>query len=274
MQNLTRIIKNLTKRKLYMIKYTWGQYYNSDIYKNLIIGKNGLSQLRRARNYEIEVYDKSGKLTYINGEKYDISKGDILISTPGDTRQSRSPFDCYSIKFLCNDTDFELKLRAISGIHHIDEYISIIKEMEDIYRLSEEIDKELSIDAKIRSIVAKIYESISDKNTNTSPHKSILDKSVRFIEKNFHKKLSLKSIASASGLSSSYFHKIFKEVYFMSPNDYLNSKRISYAKSLLLNPSASIDMISEKCGFFSRSYFDTTFKKIVGMTPKEYRDSF
>ncbi len=129
-------------------------------------------------------------------------------------------------------------------------------------------------DAKIRSIVAKIYESVSDKNTNNSPYKSTLDKSIRFIEKFFYKKISLKDIAASSGLSPSYFHKIFKEVYFMSPNDYLSSKRISYAKSLLLNPSTPIDIIFEKCGFFSRAYFDLAFKSKVGMTPKEYRDSF
>ena len=256
-----------------MIKYIWGTHYKTNTDTTLKFCTNGFTRQREVREYEIEVYDTDGGTSVINGKSYDILKGNVLIVFPGDVRQSRPPFECYAVKFLCDDSEFISKLKEISGVNHYDTYNEIIENFKEIYSLSFEFNKEMTIDAKIRTALAMLYNGITEKKSKDNPHTPSLNMAISFINANLSQKICLKDIAEASGFSSSHFHKVFKDTYFMSPNEYLTMKRVECAKKLLMNESISIDAIAEKCGFFSRAYFDVSFKKTVGITPASFRKS-
>ena len=256
-----------------MIKYIWGTHYQTATDTTLKICANGYTRPREVREYEIEIYYTDGGISVVNGKSYDILKGNVLIVFPGDVRQSLPPFECYAIKFLCDDAEFISKLKEITGVNHYDPYNEIIESFKEIYSLAFEFNKEMTIDAKIRTSLAMLYSGITEKKSMNNPHTPSLNMALSFINANLSQKTNLKDIAEASGFSTSHFHKVFKDTYFMSPNEYLTMKRVECAKKLLMNESLSIDAIAEKCGFFSRAYFDVSFKKNAGITPASFRRS-
>ncbi|MBR5527869.1 MAG: helix-turn-helix transcriptional regulator [Clostridia bacterium] len=254
-----------------MIKYVWGCYFETRNNRFVKIKKNGYTPLRKVCEYEIEVYNSEGGISVINGKEFHIKKGNVLVAFPGDQRRSKPDFECYSLKFLCDDIEFTCKMKEIAGINYYENYDEIIKEIESIYLLAAEVDKEIVIDAKIRSVVAALYEKIAMRKSENFKHITVINKAVDFMLNNLDKKISLDDISNAAGLSAGHFHRVFREFYHMSPNDYLIHKRIESAKNLLMNNLISIDEVAEKCGFTSRAYFDVTFKKRTSLTPADFR---
>ncbi len=98
---------------------------------------------------------------------------------------------------------------------------------------------------------------------------------IRYIDQNINKPLTLQNIASAVYLHPTYLSNIFKKQTGMNLVNYINRRRILEAKELLKDPTSRISWVVERVGFTSRKYFEKVFKEMVGMTPTQYRqDSY
>lgn len=72
------------------------------------------------------------------------------------------------------------------------------------------------------------------------------------------------------GVTNTYLSRIFKNALDCTPNEYINSLRISHAKYLLGNGSS----LTEACylsGFSNYTYFITKFKQVAGTTPRKFQ---
>ncbi|MEE0410640.1 MAG: AraC family transcriptional regulator [Clostridia bacterium] len=74
-----------------------------------------------------------------------------------------------------------------------------------------------------------------------------------------------------SGLSYSYFKKLFIEKYGVPPVKYVTRLKINRACELLQTKMFSISKIAELCGFENVYYFSNVFKKYTGISPKNYK---
>lgn len=83
--------------------------------------------------------------------------------------------------------------------------------------------------------------------------------------------LTIHGLLKAHGLSRTYFNKLFKERFGITPTEYINCEKIKKAKYLLLTGSYLNEEISSLCGFNDVKYFYVVFKKVTGMTTKEFR---
>ena len=83
--------------------------------------------------------------------------------------------------------------------------------------------------------------------------------------------LSLEEYATLLNLSVSTFKRRFKEIYQTSPGQYINSKKLEKAASLLSGSTQRIGEICYDCGFGDVSNFTKAFKARLGMTPSEYQ---
>jgi AraC-like DNA-binding protein len=63
----------------------------------------------------------------------------------------------------------------------------------------------------------------------------------------------------------------FKNIFGISPNQYVITKRITMAKRLLRFSDMTLEEISEKCGFYDPSYLNKQFKSSEGLTASEFR---
>ncbi|BFT74485.1 AraC family transcriptional regulator [Paenibacillus sp. P36] len=81
----------------------------------------------------------------------------------------------------------------------------------------------------------------------------------------------LSYLAKHTSVSAAHLSRVFKQLTGMNITDYVNAKRISTAKELLLTTDLGIDTIAHNCGYESLPYFHKLFKKFTGVTPGVYR---
>lgn len=79
------------------------------------------------------------------------------------------------------------------------------------------------------------------------------------------------ALVQLSGKSHAYVCRMFKRCLGMSPTQYINQLRVSYAENLLLNTDMDILEISMEIGLDNVSYFYDLFKRKHGLTPHRYR---
>jgi AraC-like DNA-binding protein/ligand-binding sensor protein len=103
-------------------------------------------------------------------------------------------------------------------------------------------------------------------------HAAALRKAERFIWENYTRKLSLKEIADASGLSAPYFSSVFKEEMGENLSNYLNRLRVEKAAAMLIESDLSLTDIAGACGFEDQSWFSKIFKSYTGVSPGKFRD--
>ncbi|WRS28509.1 response regulator [Oscillospiraceae bacterium MB08-C2-2] len=94
----------------------------------------------------------------------------------------------------------------------------------------------------------------------------------KYIDEQYAKDLTVKSIAHRLNITPNYFNRIFRQSYHISCMDYIINLRISQSKELLENPVLRIREISALVGYEDANYFAKLFRKKVGVTPTEYRD--
>ena len=83
----------------------------------------------------------------------------------------------------------------------------------------------------------------------------------------------MQDMAKLCHLSPSYFSKLFLREVGENFTDYLNRKKITWAKDALRNTDTNINLIALDLGFQDNSYFVKVFKKYVGITPTQYRQN-
>lgn len=106
-----------------------------------------------------------------------------------------------------------------------------------------------------------------------SSTRAVAQRIMQYIEQNYEKELSLKTIAAALHYTPAYLGKVFKTEFSTLFSDYLCNFRIEKAKQLLREEGYKLTEIAAMTGFQSANYFSSVFKKMVGMSPSQYRNS-
>lgn len=83
--------------------------------------------------------------------------------------------------------------------------------------------------------------------------------------------LRLSDVYREIGTNRSYMSRYFNQECHSTFFDYVNSWRVRHAEKLLLESSASLEVISEQSGFNSLSTFRRAFAKIHDCSPTEFR---
>ncbi|MGW8316927.1 MAG: helix-turn-helix domain-containing protein, partial [Bacteroidales bacterium] len=92
------------------------------------------------------------------------------------------------------------------------------------------------------------------------------------IEENIgNENFSVSDLAKEVGLSRSALHRNLVKLTGKSPSDLITEIRLTKARELLENNSATVSEIAYNVGFTSPSYFDKVFKKVYHVTPGELR---
>jgi len=86
-----------------------------------------------------------------------------------------------------------------------------------------------------------------------------------------HRKLPLRELAGASGLSISRLCHLFQNQTGMSPRRYLKAARLAKAKELLKTSRLSVKEVAARAGFNHVGRFIGDFRRVYGVTPSENR---
>lgn len=108
------------------------------------------------------------------------------------------------------------------------------------------------------------YErTLNSKNSITKIELIMFDK--------FLYNLKIEEFASLSNKSLSTFKREFKDIFNTTPSRWLKSKRLEFAKNLLLKTDLNINQICYDSGFINASHFIKSFKDKYKIPPHQFK---
>lgn len=107
---------------------------------------------------------------------------------------------------------------------------------------------------------------------NSDTDKDLVEISIRFMNENIEKTVSLSELSAYTGYSASYLSAAFKKRTGYSPQNYYNLMKIHRACKWLDDTDVKINTVCHKVGIHDPYYFSRLFSKVMGMSPNKYRD--
>lgn len=222
-------------------------------------------------SYELTCYIKGRSKVTFNGKVINMSPGDMIYIPKGVeddnyTVVASEPFAHYNIYF---DTDSPMPKEAIHISAKPDEFKN---HFEKIYRVW--VGKGAGYYYKVMSDTYELFELVRKKQARYIPKnkQEFLLASEEYISNHYHDaNFDYEKMVKLSGLSYSYFKKVFIDKYGCPPVKHVNNLKIQRACELIMSEKFSVSEIAEMCGFENVYYFSNVFKKYKGVSPKNYK---
>ncbi|MCB0399398.1 MAG: AraC family transcriptional regulator [Winogradskyella sp.] len=139
--------------------------------------------------------------------------------------------------------------------------------------------KDVLLDLMIQELIVRLLQTKAKfliiNDTNNIFNDTRIGTVIKFIKNNLtNKDITVDQLAQKAYMSTSHFHKQFKNTLGVSPIDYINSEKIKFAKKLIKeSKDVRMSEIAFKSGFNNTSYFNRQFKKMEMMTPAQFKSS-
>jgi AraC-like DNA-binding protein len=139
--------------------------------------------------------------------------------------------------------------------------------------------KDVLLDLMIQELIIRLLQtkakSFIINDSNQAFNDTRIGTVIKFIKDNLtNKDMNVDVLAKKAFMSSSHFHKQFKNTLGISPIDYINSEKIKFSKKLIKEYKGfRMSEIAFKSGFNNTSYFNRQFKKMELMTPQQFKKS-
>ena len=241
------------------------------------------------------VYILSGRMTHrINGQAYEVGRGDVLFMNYGCTHEFFSEVECSYVNILFSPEMVSreivtpsnafsvLSLTAFNDMRSDSNYGRISfrgedrKEIEEIVfaMLKEYSAKQTSWETVLgnylNTLIVKMLRK-TEMGMETSELHDIWHELSEYIDNNLDSKLTLNELAQKCFYNPSYFSRIFKEKFKISFVEYITQKRLAHALDLLKNTDLSISEIGQRVGFSDSKSFYHAFSRYYHCTPSQYR---
>lgn len=263
----------------------------------------GVGVLEHKHEFIEIVYILSGKATqFVDGEKYEVSRGDMLYISYGSVHSFESEDKAFSYVniFLSPETagqvivtqENALSLLLLTAFDELrkdqgggmirfegkerGEIESIISSM--ITEHSEErmgyaTVLESYLNVIVTKMLRKVEQSFSGEAFASGGANDFWDTLKEYIDENLTSLLTLDALAKQSFYNPSYFSRAFKQRFGTSLTEYVGRRRIEYAVKLLGETELSVEEIARRSGFADRSGFYHAFSKYTGKSPSDYRSN-
>lgn len=241
------------------------------------------------------VYIRSGEAEeIINDVHYDVKHGDLIFINYGSihaftARQLSYVNICFSPKVMGNtaiNPQNALSLLSFTAFHELCGENTIGGKLSFTGKERREIETILDAMLSEKRERLPMYDGVLESYMNILITKmlrqteggiaggelgEVWDKLLTYIDNNLGEKLTLPSLAEKCFYNPSYFSRIFKEKFGISPVEYINRKRVRRAEELLSRTGMTVDEISAAVGFSDKRSFYYAFEKYNGGVPSEYR---
>lgn len=101
--------------------------------------------------------------------------------------------------------------------------------------------------------------------------KNWLEEVTDILHRRFSMPVNFKQLAARAGVSYATFNRTFKKKTGLTPEHYLQDRRLKEAARLLKTTSLPVSRVAQAVGFKSVAHFVNVFHKKNGLSPQEYR---
>lgn len=223
--------------------------------------------LRRVDYYDL-TFVLEGEITFIeDGKTYTIGKNDAILLSPQKLHQrlcGNTPVKYVSFNFTVNpEIDFSLDT-CMRGVVSAE-----IRKLVNAFPHSH-ISSHYRSKEKATSILNYILHDLSDTSTPRCNNEHV-EKIIRYIDENITEKMSLTSISKKINLSREYTSSVFKKETGKTLTDYINERKMNFAKELISGGEMSLSQVCAYVGYSDYTYFSRLFKKYFDITPIEIK---
>lgn len=122
---------------------------------------------------------------------------------------------------------------------------------------------------RLKQIAARFSGALDQEEK--SAHVKAIDQVKKYIEANYHDKLTVDTLAEHIRFSRSYLSVMFKQTTGMTLGEYMLKVRMEKAQKLLKESKLKNYEISQAVGYEDYVHFSKLFKRFFGFSPKEYK---
>lgn len=231
--------------------------------------------------YEIYVNISGDVKFLINSHVYSVNHGDIVLTRPNDVHvcilNSPSLHEHFCLYFKCSEDSPLLSFFNSNNFVPLlsfdkndkNKLIDIFHAMKD----ADESDASLDFSLCFLSLFKILNETRSHETTDTTSHVKLpdeLQEILDYINNNFTDIKYIDNIVESNYVSTTTLNRWFKKYIHLTPREYLEMKKLSYAK-ILLDKGKSVTDACMESGFSDCSHFISVFKKRFGKTPNKYK---
>ncbi len=151
----------------------------------------------------------------------------------------------------------------------------LIYEIETEYYSQQEFC-DLLMEKKFEELIIKLSRSISSPSqpnlslATREKMQQIRGKALSYLEL----RMTVPEMAAFAELSPSYFYKLYKALYGVSPIDDAINARIKKAQELLFLKNMPVSEIAHYLGYANTTHFIRQFKSRTGVSPMEYKKKY
>ncbi len=118
--------------------------------------------------------------------------------------------------------------------------------------------------------LAGIARDLNLSKQNVKPFTQ-MEKVIDHIHSRFQERIRIPDLASLAGMSLSQFERKFKDLFQLTPQEYIIEIRLNRACKQIAMTVHTFSEIAQDCGFYDHSHFTRKFVEHFDITPSEYR---
>ncbi len=233
--------------------------------------------LREVAYFVLYVVNGSVRLQ-LDSKRLLISKGDmVILDNTNVHKQFTGAFMPVDVIMLWCEGSLpkaycQLINNKIVHIHNQDNLLALFDKMAYFCREQTPV-----CEANVLSLLSQFFCLAVEKTFQCSDFEKTkisegIERAIALIDSEYHTDINIGTLVQISGFSEPHFYRMFHKSMGMTPNQYLISKRITVAKTLLVSTNYQVKHIASLVGYSSVSHFIQHFKKYTFFTPTAYRE--
>lgn len=248
-----------------------------DSFKNVSIESSFHTQSKKTgkvenRKYHAFLFKITGSTDYFfSDKKITLNAGNALFIPQGSSyeyvRQSKDSLYT-SINFFA---DVENPLPTLYPTNNFYKISEICNDFSELWKFGATPDKFtcMSLFYDFLSYLARITHLNNLKENNTL----IIEPAIEYLKSHIFKcNLKIENLSKLCCISDTYFRRLFILRFNVTPQEYVISKRLAYAKSIIESGDFNnISEIAELVGYKDPFYFSKAFKKYYGVSPSNVK---
>lgn len=281
-----------------MITYKYSRFINKNSYpvavKFMPVGTNVENEFHSHEFSEIVIITAGTAVHKIDGERFPVAKGDVLLIHPGCVHAYGQTKDMALLNIIY-DSKMPLPVLESCGLPFISKlfpqkFPDCITCLETVGKISEEdfdpifeLARRLDYESRhirpgkqvlILSIFMEIIIYLArceHKADVVNKYHFTVNEIVSYMSRHYSQKILIIDLLKVAKMSERNLFRHFKSAFGVTPNEYLLHIRTQHAMDMLIKTDKQIGTIALECGFCDSNHLCNVFKKIVNMTPKEFR---
>ncbi|MCQ4095354.1 AraC family transcriptional regulator [Erwinia persicina] len=118
------------------------------------------------------------------------------------------------------------------------------------------------------ALIANVHHEQKEEAGSGNKH---LDNAVQFMERHYHRSVSIGEVAEYCNIDRSYLSRLFQQQFGYGPKQYLLLLRMDVATSLLSDHSLPVKIIAYSLGYTSQMQFAKVFQQHFHCSPTQWR---